>query len=232
VNRRNEENKALNMKYQKQLAVLGIGLSLALGIATNCFAEDAPQAVTPTSRVELFNGKDFSGWKFVSKTNSDPMQTWSITNGLIHCTGKPTGYMRTVGNYRDYKVTTEWRFIKAGNTGVMVHMQEPDKVWPATIECQGAHDQQGDFWMQGGATCKDHTTKETRRVKMTEPSNEKPVGEWNTFTVECKGDAVKIIVNDKLMGEVTECSVTSGHIGLQSEGADMEVRKVTLEPLP
>jgi hypothetical protein len=85
--------------------------------------------------------------------------------------------------------------------------------------------------MQGGATCKDHTTKETRRVKMTVPSNENPVGEWNTFVVECSGSTVKIFNNGKLMNTATDCSLSSGHIGLQSEGADMEVRKVSLDPL-
>jgi 3-keto-disaccharide hydrolase len=188
-------------------------------------------AVSPTTRVDLFNGKDFTGWTFFMRTNADPKQTWSIEDGLIQCTGKPTGYMRTAGNYRDYRVTVEWRFTQAGNTGVMVHMQEPDAIWPATIECQGAHNQQGDFWMQGGATCKDHTTRETRRFKMPEPSNEKPVGEWNTFTVECAGNTVRIFVNGKLMNTATDCSVSSGHIGLQSEGAGLEIRKVFLEPL-
>jgi hypothetical protein len=199
--------------------------------AIHAFAQEPAKAITPTSHIELFNGKDFTGWTFFMRSNAEPKLTWSIENGIIKCTGKPTGYMRTVENYRDYKVSVEWRFIKPGNTGVTVHMQEPDAVWPATIECQGQHNDQGDFWMQGGATCKDHTTKQTRRSKMPEPSNEKPVGEWNTFVVECRGSTVKIFVNDKLMNTATECSVSSGHIGLQSEGADMEVRKVSLDPL-
>ena len=217
-------------KFLLQTIVFGCSV-----FAVNAFAQDAAKAITPTSHMELFNGKDFTGWTFFMRTNADPKQTWSIENGIVKCTGKPNGSMRTVENYKDYKVTVEWRFVqvapRADNTGVMVHMQEPDKVWPTTIECQGMHDNQGDFWMQGGATCKDHTTAATRRVKMTEPSNEKPVGEWNTFVVECSGDTVKIFNNGKLMNTATECSVSSGHIGLQSEGADMEVRKVSLDPL-
>jgi len=209
-------------------AVIAASLCFA---AAHTFAEEPAKAVTPKARVDLFNGKDFAGWKFFMRTNADPMATWKVEDGLIKCTGRPTGYLRTEENYRDYKVTVEWRFTKPGNTGVTVHMQEPDAIWPATVECQGQHDHQGDFWMQGGATCKDHATKETRRVQRTEPANEKPAGEWNTFAVECRGSTVKIFVNGKLMNEATECSVTSGHIGLQSEGGAMEVRKVVLEPL-
>ena len=206
-------------------------VALGLLFVFNASADDALKSISPASRVELFNGKDFAGWTFFMRSNSDPALTWKVEDGLIKCTGRPTGYARTIANYRDYRCTVEWRFTKAGNTGVTVHMQEPDAVWPATIECQGQHDHQGDFWMQGGATCKDHTTRDARRVQMTEPSNEKPVGEWNTFAVECSGSTVKIFVNDKLMNQVTDCSVTSGHIGLQSEGAGLEIRRVYLEPL-
>lgn len=195
---------------------------------------DMPAAITPTSKIELFNGHDFTGWEFFHKNNADWKQVWRVEDGVMKCVGKPTGYARTAQAYKDYQVTVEWRFIKPGNTGVCVHMQLPDKVWPACIECQGQHDQQGDFWLQGGATCKDHngSTREQRYIQKQGPSNEKPVGEWNTFQVICRGAAVKIIVNGKVMNETSECSVSSGFIGLQSEGAELEIRKVTLEPLP
>ena len=63
------------------------------------------------------------------------------------------------------------------------------------------------------------------------PSNEKPVGEWNNYQVVCKDDTVTIIVNGKEMNKVTGCNIKAGWIGLQSEGAALEIRKVTLEPL-
>ena len=47
-----------------------------------------------------------------------------------------------------------------------------------------------------------------------------------------RGKTDRLLVNDKLMNEATECNVQSGFIGLQSEGAEIEIRKVTLEPLP
>ena len=99
----------------KSIAILFCTIFSALKI----FAQDA---VTPTSAAELFNGKDFSGWTFFERGNTDPMKTWSISEGLIHCTGRPTGYMRTEKKYSDFKVTVEWRFqtnmTHAINTGV------------------------------------------------------------------------------------------------------------------
>jgi len=68
----------------------------------------AQKMVAPTNPVELFNSRDFTGWTFCMKNNADPMKTWSVTNGVIHCTGKPIGYMRTKQSYSNYVLTVEW----------------------------------------------------------------------------------------------------------------------------
>jgi hypothetical protein len=203
-----------------------------------CRAQDA---VTPAAPAELFNGKDFSGWTFYERGNTDPANTWSVADGLIKCTGKPTGYARTEKKYHDFKVTIEWRFpatmTKPINTGVCVFMQDRDAntptnlVWGNSIECQGMHDHQGDFWLWGGEKCDQPFTQGKTGIKMTVPSAEKPAGEWNTFTAICRSNDVEIVVNGTTTGKITGCSHSSGYIGLQSEGGPWEARKVTIEPL-
>ncbi len=196
----------------------------------------APINVLAQSRVvELFNGKDFSGWTFHSRTNSDPSATWTITNGVIHCSGQPFGYMRTEQSFQNYKLTVEWRFVKtaprADNTGILLHVQSPDKIWPRAIECQGQSRRHGDLILMGGATCKVDGQQKSGRVAMKGDSNEKPVGEWNTYEIICQGDTMKVSVNGKLLNEAADCSVSSGFIAIQSEGGEFEVRRVTLERL-
>jgi hypothetical protein len=209
--------------------------ALALGtlLVTSSFADEI--AITPTKRIDLFNGKDFIGWTFTMRSNAPSAETWTVTNGVIHCTGRPPGYARMDSIYRDYKLTVEWRFVriapKADNTGVFVHINPPDKIWPACVEVQGAHGKLGDLRMNGGATCKGHETDETKNADAQAPSNEKPPGEWNMFEVECSGDTIKLWTNGKLMNEITGCSASSGAIGIQSEGGEVEVRKMFLEPL-
>src|SRR5262245_11560151 len=41
--------------------------------------------------VPLFNGRDLTGWV---NANCAP-ETWSVREGMIHCTGQPTGALRT-----------------------------------------------------------------------------------------------------------------------------------------
>ena len=207
--------------------------SLAVAFAGIVSAEDA---ITPTSPTELFNGKDFSGWAFCMKNNSDPAKTWSVTNGVIHCTGKPTGYLRTEKSYRDYKLTVEWRYLrvapKADNSGVLVHIQTPDKVWPMCVQNQGKSGRQGDLFVMAGAECKEHKGMDANTpVPMRGPSNEKPVGEWDTNVTVCAGSDIKAIINGKFMNEITECTISSGTIGIQSEGGDIEIRRMYLEPV-
>jgi len=210
-----------------------VTLGLSAAIIANCFAQDI--AITPTKRIDLFNGKDFTGWTFTARGGARVAETWSVTNGVIHCTGQPYGYARTETPYRDYKLTVEWRFVKiapkADNSGIFVQIAGADKVWLACVEVQGAHGKQGDLRMNGGATAKGHETAETKNCDAQAPSNEKPAGEWNTFEVECSGDAIKLWTNGKLMNQITGCSASSGQVGIQSEGGEIEVRKMYLEPI-
>jgi Domain of Unknown Function (DUF1080) len=212
---------------------LGILLLLSVVIIAGCQTASAPKSAT----VDLFDGRDFTGWTFFMRSNSAPEKTWSITNGVIHCTGKPSGYLRTKKHFHDFLLTVEWRFVKvarhADNTGVLVNMQLPDKVWPKCIECQGQDHKQGDFWLHSGAAAAGHRGdgKKSISAPMSVPPNEKSPGEWNTYQVITSGNTVEIIVNGKSMNKITGCNPSSGFIGIQSEGAEIEIRKIQLEPL-
>jgi hypothetical protein len=211
-------------------------LCFALVSANSAIAQDSKPAITPTKHIELFNGKDFSGWTFCMRSNANPALAWTVTNGVIHCTGKPSGYLRTVQSYSNCVLTVEWRFVKvapkADNTGILVHMQLPDKVWPPCIQNQGKYNNQGDLLYMSGAESKEHRgMAEPAPVPKQGPSNEKPVGEWNTVLTVCSTNDVKAYVNGKFMNEGTECTLSSGFIGFQSEGGEFEIRKVFLEPL-
>lgn len=196
-------------------------------------AREAEEAIEPKERIELFNGKDLSGWVLIA--GQEPQKTFTVEDGVVKCTGRPAGYMRTEKKYKNYRFVMEWRFIKPGNSGVLVHMSGKDVVWPRSLECQGAYQNQGDFWVIGGFEFKEHKAGGERvggrRLAKLGPHNEKPVGEWNTYEIVCDGDTVLPHVNGKLMNEAHECSDTSGHICIQSEGAQWEARKICLEPL-
>src|SRR5688572_9827199 len=47
--------------------------------------------------------------------------TWSWKDGVIHCTGKPIGVMRTKDQLTNFELVVEWMHERpAGNSGVFV----------------------------------------------------------------------------------------------------------------
>jgi len=208
-------------------------LSIALLSLTGCKATP-PQK----TEIDLFNGKNFDGWAFFMKNDADPMQTWSVSNGVIHCTGKPIGYARTTQTYSDYRLTCVWRFVKldptpkVNNSGILIHIQPPDVVFPECVQCQGLYQHQGDLILEGGASSDGHQVgKKTFTIPQLGEQNEFPAGQWNTNLVLCKGSNIVLYVNGKAMNQITGCNLSSGYIGIQSEGGDIEIRKFSLDPL-
>ena len=58
-----------------------------------------------------------------------------------------------------------------------------------------------------------------------------PVGEWNRMEVIAKGDTLQYFVNGKLVNAAFECKPAEGKICIQTEGAEMIVRRYELHPL-
>ena len=213
-----------------------VGILCVLVITLIIFSGCKTASPGKAAAIELFNGTNFDGWTFCMKNNADPMNTWSVTNGVIHCTGQPYGYARTTQSYHDYTLTVIWRFVKvaphADNSGIFVHIQPPDAVWSKCVECQGQYQHQGDFILHAGVGADGHPAGDKSiSIRQFGPPNENPVGEWGTNQIVCTGNGIVLFVNSKAMNQITGCTLKSGYIGIQSEGGEIEVKKMTLQPL-
>ena len=199
----------------------------------------------------LFNGKDLTGWHAdvpEMDTNTQAKSPFIVRNGLLVSLGRPGGHLITDSVYQNYRLTVEYRFAgKPGNCGLLVHASTPRalyKMFPKSIECQMMHQNAGDFWcivedievpdMEKRRGPKEKwgiTDGKERRVKNLTDSSEKPLGEWNTMTVECAGNAIKVWVNGDLVNDGFNCTASKGQIALQAEGSEVEFRKVLLAKL-
>jgi hypothetical protein len=200
----------------------------------------------------LFNGKNFDGWQCFSRETKDaptksvePDNTWSIVDGgILKCTGKPTGYLATKAEHADYVLQLQWRYpkdLKAGNSGVLVHCQKDDVVWPKCLEVQLRSGRAGDLWLQTAADVKltvpadrrDADDKTMRHIWRFPKDGdvEQPFGEWNDLEVTCKGASISTRVNGKLVNEGTECNLAKGRIALQAEGTEIHFRNIRLKPV-
>jgi len=185
-----------------------------------------------SSKTMLFNSKNLKGWVFYLKDQSvDPATVFTVKNGVINIKGDPFGYMRTKKRFSDYSLHVEWRYpSELSNSGVFVHAQEPDTIWPRCFENQLKAGNAGDYVLMNGASMKEKTDQKIVVAKMTS-SNEKPVGEWNYIDIICKGNTLETSVNGLLQNKGTGLNVTEGSICLQSEGKTVEFRNVYITKL-
>jgi hypothetical protein len=226
------------------IAIVGVVVMTVLLAAQGGAPVKKSDPIVPKEKTMLWNSKDFAGWKLVVRDpKHDLAETWLVRDGIVHCQGKPSGYMRTEKDYANYLLHVEWRWPgKGGNSGALVHMSIPDNVWPKSLECQLASGNAGDFWLIGEGRkylrnietaehAKGDQRVKGRRVMKLRASSEKPPRQWNAYDIICKDDWVVVLVNGVLQNVATKCSITSGKICLQSEGTPVEFRNIYIEPL-
>ncbi|MHC4582505.1 MAG: 3-keto-disaccharide hydrolase, partial [Planctomycetota bacterium] len=185
--------------------------------------------------IALFNGRDLEGWHtYFEDSDTDPRSVWKVQDGTIWCTGKPTGFLRTKKQYSDFKLELEWRWPEEpGNSGVLLHMSDQEKIWPQCIEAQLMHKRAGDI-IGMGYTFNENKAKKggfiSYKPHMSDPS-EKGLGEWNKYEITCKGSTVEATINGQIQNKATGVNVSTGYIGLQSEGVPIVFRNIKLTPL-
>lgn len=237
---------ALNLTCTTTFAEGLSGTFVADQTASNTTAKNDP--LTESSAASLFNGKDLTGWHVDipgRDKNSDVGPTFIVRGDNLVSLGSPQGHLITDAKYKNFRLEVEYRFAgKPGNCGVLVHASTPRmlyKMFPKSIEVQMNHRHAGDFWCIGADITVPDMVKRRgpeknwgviegkgRRIQNLTDDSEKPLGEWNAMIIECVDDAVKVWVNGDLVNHGTGCSVSSGQIALQAEGAEVEFRKLLL----
>ncbi len=170
---------------------------------------------------------------FFAKLPQSPQPTWVSMHDAIVCFGKPKGYLYSKENFADFTLRLEIRFAPPTdeaaankfhpNTGVMLHITEPHKQWPKSLEVQGRFADLATIKENGGAAkveiVDDGAARESAR---------KPVGEWNALEILSKSGTVTSLLNGTKVCESQASDVTSGMIGLQSEEFEVHFRRLRI----
>jgi hypothetical protein len=197
--------------------------------------------------VDLFNGKDLSGWVNVN-TDKD---TWSVRNGELVCSGHPIGVMRSAKQYENFILHIEWKHIEpGGNSGVFAWSDaKPNEKsrLPNGVEVQmleldwvNLNKQNGEtppiayvhgelFGVNGVVTVPDNPRGE--RSKSIE-NRCKGRGEWNVYDVVAVDGVIKLSVNGKFVNGISRSSQKKGYLCLESEGAEIHFRNIKILELP
>ncbi len=185
--------------------------------------------------ISLLDSDSLVGWKVFPTPPQDAEPVWSIKDGILHCTGNPLGYLYTENKYTDFVLELDWRGnpeTGPGNSGVLLRVQEPHKVWPQSVEAQLLSGFAGDIWnIDQFPMVVDPTRTRGRNTVKMQPTSEKPLGEWNHYKITMHGGYLRLEVNGVLQNEAKWVAHWPGAIALQSEGAEIEFRKIILTPI-
>lgn len=179
----------------------------------------------------MFNGTDLKGWKttgnwvveadnIVSLHPRDGEEGWQ----------RYEAYLMTDRRYKDFVIDLDFKILKAGNSGVFFRVDDPLDPVEKGIEVQildtyglekpGHHD-------CGGV------------IRTAAPSKNmvKPAGEWNHYTIMCKGNHLTVELNgEKIIDlQLDESAMKDrpmdGYIGFQDEAKRVWYRNVRIKEL-
>ena len=180
-----------------------------------------------------------------------PKGVWTTDNGVL--TASEDQAIWSAKKYENFKLDLEFKTAEGTNSGVIVYCTNQENWIPNSVEIQIADDYAKE-WAESPKTWQcaaifGHLAPTKSLVK-------KP-GEWNRFTITCKGKNIKVALNGEVVNEMnmnlwtsatknpdgTEIPAwlstpfnklaTKGYIGLQGKhaGAPIYFRNVKIKEL-
>lgn len=210
-----------------------LGLSLML-VAGNLCAEEPKFE-------PLYNGKDLSGW--VAKDGK--IESWKAEGDILSCVTGGGGWLRTEKMYSDYVLKLEFKIPKGGNSGVGLRFPAEGNPAHIGMEVQILDDDDEEYkgLKEAQYTGGVYYQAAAKRGHL------KPVGEWNTYEITCKGPQVKVVLNGETINDIQVDKYTkaespenekytplserpeTGYIGLQCHDTQVDFRNISVQDL-
>ncbi len=250
------------MNALRYLVAAASAAALVICVSAPIAADDAKNS--PEKPRAFIDGTG-QGWKALTEDEftkvNCPDETFTFhANGLIECTGKPVGVIRTKEQIKNFELFVEWRHLKnAGNSGVFVwaspesiaNLEKGKGRLPHGIEVQvldlgyAEHYEKkhkkpsdwftshGDVFPTGPAKMKPFPPL-APNGKRSFPSKNltKGVNEWNHYYIRAINGEVRLWVNGEEVSGGTSCQPANGYLCLESEGSPIEFRNLRIRVLP
>ena len=239
--------------------LLATAISFLLGIALGQTLEAQTQA---DAAPRAFIDGSGPGWAALGEEDfvnvNCAEDTWTWTDGGAHCTGRPTGVIRSQKQYKNFELVVQWRHQRSGgNSGVFVWVipeslegLRPGRL-PQGIEVQildhgyaeryvAREGRQPDWFTTNG----DVFSVGEARMKPFEPISpngrrsfptknlSKGAGQWNHYYVRAINGEVRLWVNGEEVSGGADCQPAAGYLCLESEGSPIDFRGLKLRELP
>lgn len=169
--------------------------------------------------IKLFDGKDMAAWKTADERKSQ----WKAVDGILENLGSGAN-LRTVQEFRDFKLHVEWKIPKGSNSGIYLR---------GRYETQVADDYGKEPFPRCVGGIYGQITPSVNPAR--------PAGEWNTVDATLVGYRLTLVVNGKktvdgqLLPGITGGALDSneaapGPILLQGDHGPVSYRNIVLTP--
>ena len=215
-----------------RLSLLSLGAILFAWLS--CLAGAAEEGT-----VEMFNGKDFSGWVIegakTSGKGKDQTPIWSVQDGMIHCTGQGFGFLRYDKLLGDFIFEVEYRASPRANSGIGIRsVKYTGKAGTrpsfAAYEIQILDD--------AGKTPTAHSSGSLYRYVAPRVNAARPAGQWNQIRIECRGPKVRVTLNGQTIHDLDQTRIEAikdkplaGYVSLQTHTRAIDFRHPRLKEL-
>jgi hypothetical protein len=205
----------------------------------------AENALTAAERADgwklLFDGKSLEGWVPTGRKEG-----WVAQDGLLGCTAKSGGYLRSLEQYGDFVLSLDFRVSPGANSGLFIRWADPKDPVQTGIEVQL-------FDSFGKAQAGRHDCGAIYDCLAPSRNACRPAGEWSTMVVTCKGSRISVTLNNQAVVEMDLDLWTtpgknpdgspnkfraayqemprSGHLGLQDHGHPIWFRNLKIRRL-
>lgn len=164
---------------------------------------------------------------------------------LLHCQGPDGNFGGSAGKPGPWMTSVECQIIEGGVGDILVLQgsDEAGNTMEAAATCEITRDRDGEpVWTAGGEPTRfiqgrinwfgrDPDWKDELGFRGAEDVDS-PGQAWTTLECFCRGDTLVYRVNGVIVNRASDVLPKSGKIQLQTEGAEMFVRKLELRPLP
>ncbi|MFM7853548.1 MAG: DUF1080 domain-containing protein [Flammeovirgaceae bacterium] len=230
----------MNMKAIRQLCSKTISLFLLSACITAACTNSSNKKGEP-----LFNGSDFTGWRFYKDRDSN---SWEVVDGMLHCKpfdgNEKRADLITTQQFKNFELTWEWKLPPQGNSGVMFNVVEDfDEPYLSGPEYQLLDDAgypgKVEEWQKTASNYGMHAANGAKP---------KPIGEWNSSKIVVNQNHVEHWLNGKKVVEYELGSAdwkerkaaskwndaagygasVQGYIAIQDHGSEVWLKNISL----
>lgn len=140
--------------------------------------------------IEMFNGRDLSGWKI----NENGKGKFEVKDGAIVVSGERAHLFYTAKEFKDFVFEGEVKTTPGSNSGIYFHTKYQEEGWPMT-----GHEVQVNVSFEGDPVRSGSLYNRVKLFKTAMKDNE-----WAKYRITVKGNTVRTEINDVVLYEYVQ----------------------------